>query len=231
MVALTGKVLLVAGGTSGVGLAVAQQALAKNDRVFVTGTRKGKLDSALATAPGERMGGSVSDVSDWPATQRAVDEAVERFGRIDAVVASAASGAGGNFETGDPREWRAMVLTNVLGPALLVRAAFSALKASRGQVVLVGSVFGRKPMPGSYYSATKSAVASMAESLRQEVVGTGIRVSVIHPGRIDTPWWPDGAAPPALTADEVAEAVHWVLSRPADVDVNEIVLRPAGQPH
>lgn len=228
---MDGKVLVISGGTSGVGLAVALQALDSDYRVFITGTRHDKLGSVLTEASTERLAGCVADTSDWPAVQSAVAQARERFGRIDAIIASAGRGARGDFESGDPAEWRTMVLTNVLGPALLVRAGLPALLESHGHVVLVGSVFGLKPTTGNLYSATKSAVAAMSESLRQQLVGTQVRVSAIHPGRIDTPWWPTGAVPPALDANSVAGAVHWVLSQPRDVDINEIVMRPLGQPH
>lgn len=228
---MNGKVLVISGGTSGVGLAVALQALDSDYRVFITGTKHDKLDSVLSEASSERLAGCVADASDWPAVQSAIGQARERFGRIDAIVANAGRGAQGNFESGDPAEWHRMVLTNVLGPALLMRAGLPALRESHGHVVLIGSVFGLRPTAGNLYSATKSAVAAMSESLRQQLVGTQIRVSAIHPGRIDTPWWPNGAVPPALDADSVAGAVHWVLSQPHDVVINEIVMRPLGQRH
>ena len=224
-----GKVVLVTGGTSGVGRAVTAQALEAGHRVFVTGTNSARLADVLGLADRSRVAGQLSDLSDWDQTEAAVKGATSHFGRLDAVVASAGRGAGGNLADGDSDEWRSMVLTNVLGPAYLIRAALPALTDAQGQVVLVGSVFGRKAATGSLYSATKSAVDSMAESLRQQVVGSEIRVCVVHPGRIDTRWWPDGAPPPALSADSVASSVTWVLGQPAEVDVNEIVIRPVGQ--
>lgn len=222
------KVVLVSGGTSGVGRAVVEQALDGGHRVFVTGTNPERLGEVLQRDADDRVSGCLSDVSDWPDTARAVSQAVAHFGRVDAVVASAGRGAEGNLADGDPEQWRAMVLTNVLGPALLVRAALPALEATRGQVVLIGSVFGRKAAPGTLYSATKWAVTALGESLRQQVLDSGIRTCVIHPGRIDTPWWPEGAPPPALSADSVASCVSWVLAQPQEVDVNEMVVRPTG---
>jgi len=228
---MASKVVLIAGGTSGVGRSLAEQSLRSGHRVFVTGTTPNHLDDVLALADRAHLDGQVSDLSDWESTRGAVAAAVAHFGRLDAVVASAGRGAAGDLADGDPAAWRNMVLTNVLGPAHLVRAALPALGQTRGQVVLIGSVFGRKPARGSVYSATKSAVAALAESLRQQVVGSGIRVCAVHPGRIDTPWWPDGAAPPALSAEAVAASVGWVLGQGPDIDVNELVIRPVGQPH
>lgn len=222
------KVILIAGGTSGVGYALMERALNNGYRVFVTGTDQGRLGRALQAGEQDRLDGILADISDWEQTRDAVERAVSRFGRLDALVVSAGRGAEGNLADGDPEAWRTMVLTNVLGPALMIRGALEPLEASRGQVVLIGSVFGRKAVSGNLYSSTKWAVTGMGESLRQQVVGSGIRVCVVHPGRIDTPWWPEGAPPPALSADAVASCVTWVLEQPTDVDVNEIVVRPTG---
>jgi NADP-dependent 3-hydroxy acid dehydrogenase YdfG len=123
-----------------------------------------------------------------------------------------------------------MVLTNVYGAALTIRATLPALKEAKGHMVLTGSVAGRKALPGSLYSATKWAVTGMGESLRQEVNGTGVRVTVIEPGMVDTPFFDNpvtDAAP--LTADDVAEAVMFAVGRPPHVDVNEILVRPTSQ--
>ena len=93
-------------------------------------------------------------------------EHVARHGGLDVVVANAGFTAAGDLADGDPDQWRSMVLTNVLGPALLVRAALPRLTTPGGQIVLVGSVAGRIIRPGSLYGATKAAVAALAENLR-----------------------------------------------------------------
>jgi NADP-dependent 3-hydroxy acid dehydrogenase YdfG len=124
-----------------------------------------------------------------------------------------------------------MVLTNVLGPALLVRAALPHLTTPGGQIVLVGSVAGRIIRPGSLYGATKAAVASIAENLRPQLTGAGIRVALVEPGITDTPFWGEQGAPAfALESAAVAEAVGWIVGQPAGVDVNELMVRPVGQP-
>lgn len=223
------RVLFITGGTSGVGLAVARRGLEAGYQTFITGTNEGRLKGIIEADQSGRLAGCVADTSDWGATSSAVAQALDSFEGIDAVVACAGLGAQGNFETGDPERWKSMVLTNVLGPALVVRAALPELRVSRGQIIFIGSVFGTKAAPGSLYSATKYGVSAIAESLRQQMVETGVRVCVIHPGRIDTPWWPEGALPPALDDGSVARAVHWVLQQPNEVEINEIVMRPAGQ--
>jgi NADP-dependent 3-hydroxy acid dehydrogenase YdfG len=122
-----------------------------------------------------------------------------------------------------------MVLTNVYGAALTIRATIPALKESKGHLLLTGSVAGRRALPGSLYSSTKWAVTGMGESARQELNDTGVRVTVIEPGMVDTPFFENGAAPGALTADDVARAVMFAVSQPPHVDVNEILVRPTSQ--
>jgi NADP-dependent 3-hydroxy acid dehydrogenase YdfG len=122
-----------------------------------------------------------------------------------------------------------MVLTNVYGAALTIRATLPALREARGHLLLTGSVAGRRVLPGSLYSCTKHAVTAMAEALRQELDGSGIRVTLISPGMVDTPFFDAGAPDWALRTDDVADAVLYAVTRPERVDVNEILVRPMGQ--
>ncbi len=196
----------------------------------MTGRDPEALARAVAAAGDEeRLAGRVAEASDPGETEVAVSEAISRFGPLDAVVANAGLGGWGDFASGDPEDWRSMVLTNVLGPALLVRSTLPSLLVSRGHFVLIGSVLGRFPKTGSLYGATKSAITAMGESLRQQLVGTGVRVCVVQPGRIDTRWWPDGPGGAALTDSDVARTVLWVIEQPETVDVNEVVVRAVGQ--
>jgi NADP-dependent 3-hydroxy acid dehydrogenase YdfG len=95
-------------------------------------------------------------------------------------------------------------------------------------MLLTGSVAGRRALSGSLYSATKWAVTAMGESLRQEVDGTGIRVTLIEPGMVDTPFF-DNPPQGALEADDVARVVMFAIGQPRHVDVNEILVRPVSQ--
>ena len=115
-----------------------------------------------------------------------------------------------------------------LSIALTIRAALPAVRDTRGHVLLTGSVAGRRALPGSLYSATKWAVTAIGESLRQEVDGTGIRVTLIEPGMVDTPFF-DNRPQGALEADDIARAVMFAVSQPPHVDVNEILVRPTSQ--
>ena len=157
-----------------------------------------------------------------------VDEALDRFGRIDVAFANAGFGAKRGFLAESPEHWRSMVLTNVYGAALTIRATLPALTESRGHLVLTGSVAGRRALPGSLYSATKWAVTAMGEAVRQELNDTGVRVTLVEPGMVDTPFF-DQRPTDALTPDDVARAVMYAVSQPAHVDVNEILIRPTAQ--
>jgi NADP-dependent 3-hydroxy acid dehydrogenase YdfG len=230
----SGTVTLITGGGSGIGAATARQLLGGGGQVAVTGRNPVRLDGfaaelgnpeGLLTLPG--------DAADYDAVQAAVEETVKRFGRLDAVVANAGVATHDTLADGDPAGWRDMVLTNVLGPALLIRASLDALKETRGRIVLVGSVAGFVNTPGNIYGATKWALTGLAENTRRMVTADGVGVTLIAPGRVGTPFWdgvgqlPDG---PLLTADQVAGSVVWALRQPAGVDVNTVVVRPIGQP-
>jgi NADP-dependent 3-hydroxy acid dehydrogenase YdfG len=103
------------------------------------------------------------------------------------------------------------------------------LKESKGHLVLTGSVAGRRPIVGSLYSATKHAVHAMGEAVRQELDGTGVRVTVIAPGMTDTPFFSTRPLDDPLQPDDIARAVVFALSQPHHVDVNEILVRPTAQ--
>jgi NADP-dependent 3-hydroxy acid dehydrogenase YdfG len=167
-------------------------------------------------------------VTEWDQQQAMVTAALERFGRLDVAFANAGFGAARGFLEESPEHWRAMVLTNVYGAALTIRATLTALKESRGHLLLTGSVAGRRALPGSLYSATKWAVTAMGESARQELNGTGVRVTLIEPGMVETPFF-DNPGSGRLHADDIARAVMFAVAQPPHVDVNEILVRPTAQ--
>jgi NADP-dependent 3-hydroxy acid dehydrogenase YdfG len=114
--------------------------------------------------------------------------------------------------------------------ALSIRAALPHFrKTGRGHMLLTGSVAGRRALPGSLYSATKWAVTAMGEALRAEVAETDIKVTLIEPGAVDTPFF-ESSPREALQADDIARAVMYALSQPSHVDVNEVLVRPIHQP-
>ncbi|MGW0558420.1 SDR family oxidoreductase [Streptomyces sp. NPDC002926] len=227
-------VTLITGGGSGIGAATARRLLDQGHRVTVTGRGEERL-SRFAEELGKPAGllTIVGDAADYESVRAAVESTVKEFGRLDTVVANAGFATHDTLADGDPAGWREMVLTNVLGPALLIRAALPALKETRGRIVLVGSVAGFVNTPGNIYGATKWAVTGLAENTRRMVTEYGIGVTLIAPGRVETPFWDAmGSLPPGvlLTAEQLAESLVWAIGQPSGVDVNTVVVRPIGQP-
>ncbi|MFM9446034.1 SDR family oxidoreductase [Streptomyces acidiscabies] len=229
------RVALITGGGSGIGAAVARQLLAKGWKVAVTGRGEDRL-AAFAKELGDPEGlltfpGNTAEYAD---VQHAVGSTLQAYGRLDAVVANAGTATHDSVAEGDPSGWPEMILTNVLGPALLIRASIDALKETRGRIVLVGSVAGFVHGPGNLYGATKWAITGLAENTRRQVTEWGVGVTHIAPGRTETPFWDSyGSLPPGhlLTADQIADSVVWSLDQPDGVDVNTVVVRPIGQPN
>jgi NADP-dependent 3-hydroxy acid dehydrogenase YdfG len=230
-------VILITGASSGVGAAAARHAAAAGFRV-VLGARSLEKLRELADELGgsERALAVACDVTEWDDQQALVNAALESFGRVDVALANAGIGAVRGYTDSTPERWRTMILTNVYGAALTVRAALPSVITSRGHIVLIGSVAGRVGIRGSLYSATKWAVTGMAEGLRIELHGTGVRVTVVEPGGIATSFHgsPEVGAQPidpagALSADDVARVVMFAVQQPASVAVNEILLRPTSQ--
>jgi NADP-dependent 3-hydroxy acid dehydrogenase YdfG len=223
-------VFLITGASSGIGAATARSAAAAGYRLVLAARSTDKL-SALAEDLGgdERAIAVTCDVADFDQQEAMVQAALEAFGRIDVAFANAGFGAARGFLNETPEHWRDMVLTNVLGCAFTIRATLPALKEARGHLLLTSSVAGRRALQGSLYSATKHAVTAMAEAARQELNDTGVRVTSVEPGMVDTPFF-DNPVSDALESDDIARAVMYVVSQPPHVDVNEILIRPVGQP-
>src|ERR1700734_3853207 len=178
-------VFLITGASSGIGAATARAAAEAGFRLVLAARSVDRLDELGAELGGdERVLAVKCDVTEWGQQEAMVDRTLERFGRLDIVYANAGFGANRGFLSETPELWRSMVLTNVYGAALTIRASFEALKQSSGHLLLTGSVAGRKALPGSLYSATKWAVSALGESARQEFNGTGVRVTLIEPGMV-----------------------------------------------
>jgi NADP-dependent 3-hydroxy acid dehydrogenase YdfG len=223
-------VFLITGASSGIGEATARRASEAGYRLVLSARSTDRLERLASELGGpERAIAVTCDVTESDQQESLVQTALERYGRIDVAFANAGFGAKRGFLNETPEFWKSMVLTNVYGAALTIRATMPALKESRGHLLLTGSVAGRRALPGSLYSATKWAVTAMGESARQEFNDTGVRVTLIEPGMVDTRFFDNGAPPDALQADDVARAVMFAVSQPAHVDVNEILVRPTAQ--
>ncbi len=228
-------VLLITGASSGIGAATARAA-AKGRRLVLAARRAEALEELAAELGGEERALAVPcDVTEWDQVEAMAAAGIERFGRIDAVFANAGFGARRGFLEESVEHWRSMVLTNVYGVALTIRATLPhLLERGDGHVVITSSVAGRRVLPGSLYSATKWAATAIGEALRAELrqmhENHGIRVTLIEPGMTDTPFFDERPGDWALGDDDIARAVMFALDQPPGVDVNEILIRPTRQP-
>ena len=226
---MSDPVFLITGASSGIGAATARAAAGAGYRVALSARSTDRL-AALADELGgdDRALAIRCDVTEWEEQEAMVATTLERFGRLDVAFANAGFGAKRGFLSESPEFWRSMVLTNVYGAALTIRATIPALRASQGHLLLTGSVAGRRALAGSLYSATKWAVTAMGEAARQEYNGSGVRVTLIEPGVVDTPFF-ENRPSAALAPEDVARAVMFAVSQPPHVDINEILVRPTAQ--
>jgi NADP-dependent 3-hydroxy acid dehydrogenase YdfG len=228
-----GRVMLVTGASSGIGAATARRAVQAGDRVVLAARRQRELDALVAELGADRALAVPCDVTEWDQVTATVEAALERFGRIDVVFANAGFGATRGFTQETVEHWRSMVLTNVLGVALTIRATLPhLLERGNGHYVLTSSIAGRRSLPGSLYSATKFAVTGIGQGLRSELremhQNNAIRVTLIEPGGVETPFF-DNPAEGRLEPDDVAGAVMWALGQPPHVDVSEVLILPTAQ--
>jgi len=223
------KVFLITGASSGIGEATARRAVEAGYNVVLGARSVDKLEELADELGGEAKAVAVRcDVTEWADQEALVRAALYRYGRLDVALANAGFGAKRGFLEETPEFWKSMVLTNVYGAALTIRATLPALKESKGHLLLTGSVAGRRALSGSLYSATKWAVTAMGEAARLELNGTGVRVTLIEPGSVDTPFF-DNPPAGALEPDDIARAILYAVSQPPHVDVNEMLVRPTQQ--
>jgi NADP-dependent 3-hydroxy acid dehydrogenase YdfG len=222
-------VFLITGASTGIGAATARLAAREGYRLVLAARSRDPLEELAAELGGpERALAVVCDVTEWEDQQRMVATALGSFGRLDVAFANAGFGGARGFLKDTPEKWREMILTNVYGAALSIRATIPALTESRGHLLLTSSVAGRRVIPGSLYSCTKHAVTAMGEAARQDLHGTGIRVTLIEPGMTDTPFF-ENRPSEALEAEDIARGVMYAVAQPPHVNVNEVLIRPTAQ--
>ncbi|MET0512834.1 MAG: SDR family oxidoreductase [Thermoleophilaceae bacterium] len=224
-------VIVITGASTGIGAATARRAVEFGYRVVLAARSEDKLNALADELGGEERAIAIRcDVTSWEDQQALVAQTLERFGRLDVFFANAGFGAARGFLEESVEHWKSMIDTNVYGAALSIRACLEHFKAQNaGHVLLTSSVAGRRVLPGSLYSCTKWAVTAMGEALRQEIAKTQIKVTLIEPGMVDTPFFDDSPTG-ALEADDIARAVMFALTQPPHVDVNEVLIRPINQP-
>ena len=224
---MTDKVFLITGASTGIGRATAEQAAAAGYRLVLAARSEDKLGELASQLGGsERVLAVRCDVTEQADQEAMVERALAHFGQIDVVFANAGvGGSPGGFSGADPASWKRLLLTNVYGAGLTLRATLPSIRQRRGHLLLTGSVAGRVTIAGSMYSASKWAVTAIGYGLREELRGTGVRVTLIEPGMVDTPFF-DTPKPDVLKAEDVARAVMYAVSQPPHVDVNEVMIRP-----
>ena len=235
------RVTVITGVTSGIGKALAQRLISVGECVVGLGRNAGKL-AALAEAWGSSFVPVCVDLAERAARRQTFGELRARFPRVDVLVNNAAEVV---YETQlalAPERFDALLEVNVLAAMDLVHALSPAL-AAEGQIVNVSSVTGRFVAHPRFapYALTKAALERFTESLRLELAQRGIRVSLVVPGLVTTPIYDkvpgfettraalDKQVPTWLSPEDVAESIHWLLTRPTAVAVSELVLLPRFQ--
>ncbi|HEX2081650.1 MAG TPA: SDR family NAD(P)-dependent oxidoreductase [Longimicrobium sp.] len=239
--------VLVTGASAGIGQACARAFAAAGARLVLTARRRERLEAladGLRGAHGTECHLLALDVRDAAAVQAALQGLPAEWAAIDVLVNNAGLGRGLEpLHTGDPGDWDEMVDTNVKGLLYVTRAVTPGMvERGRGHVINLGSVAGHEVYPGgAVYCATKHAVDAITRGLRMDLLGTGVRVSTIDPGMVETEFSVirfhgdrdradrvyRGMTP--LTAADIADAVVWVATRPPHVNIDQIILKPTDQ--
>jgi len=245
---LSGKTAIVTGASSGIGRSTAIALAGDGATLVLSARRKDRLKTLVGqiTAQGGRALAVEADASVPADIDRLLDQALawkDGGGKYDIVVVNAGRGLAGGLLASDAKQWQEMYDLNVLGAAHLMRRAGQYMVEHKtGHIVAIGSVVGRNVSPfGSVYGATKFAVAALAEGLRREVCGHGVRVSLVMPGIVLSEFQAVAGYNEEnfgksiaqfgklLEPEAIAEGIRWLLSQPPHVNVSEIMIRPTGQ--
>lgn len=236
--------VFISGATAGIGAATARRLAMAGYGLILTGRRLERLD-ALAQELGETTSVRVAemDVRD-PQKIRAQFEAHPEWARETTVLVNNAGLAAGTdkMQDADPADWDRMIETNVTGLLHLTRHFLPGMVArGDGHIVNLGSVAGRQVYPGGgVYCATKFAVRALTEGLRMDLMGTGVRVTNISPGMVETEFSEVRMGSPVkakavyqgmtpLSAEDIADSIYWAIERPKHVNIQELVIYPTDQ--
>jgi NADP-dependent 3-hydroxy acid dehydrogenase YdfG len=240
---IQGKVVLITGGGGGIGAETARHLASRGALVAVAARRKGKLDDVVAEVrdAGGRARAYELDVVNKDQVNSVVGAVVADFGRLDVLINSAGLMPIRPMVEANTDEWDSMIDVNIKGTLYGIAAVLPVfLSQESGHVINLSSVAGQKVFApgGTVYSGTKFAVRAISEGLRQEIGGK-VRVTSIEPGAVDSDlkFNTTGTSASsvsdfykaAIPANSVARAIAYAIEQPADVDINEIVLRPTVQ--
>ena len=246
--ALSGKTAIVTGASSGIGYATSYTLAQAGAAVVIHARRKDRLDELASkiAAQGGRVLAVAGDASVTADIDLLVDRALswdEGGSKVDIVIVNAGRGLAGGILGSDESQWREMYQVNVLGAAHLMRRAGQYMvQRESGDIVAIGSVVGRNISPFSgLYGSSKFAIGAIAEGLRREICQHGVRVSLVMPGIVlsgfqqvagyDEENFGKGIAQfgKLLEPQAIADGIHWLLTLPPHINVNEIMIRPTGQ--
>lgn len=238
-------IVLVTGATAGFGTAIARRFAADGARVIAAGRRAERLEALKAELGADKVLPLVLDVRDRAAVTEAVEGLPAEWAAVDVLVNNAGLALGLEpAQKADLDDWDTMVDTNVKGLMYLTRALLPGMvERQRGHVINLGSTAGEWPYPGgNVYGATKAFVRQFSLNLRADLFGTPVRVTDIQPGLVggtefsNVRFHGDDAkagavyeGADALTPDDIADAIHWVATRPARVNVNMLQVMPVAQ--
>jgi ribitol 2-dehydrogenase len=236
---LAGKVALVTGASSGIGRVLALALAAEGCRLALVARSRDRLEAVAAETGGEPLV-IAADLTDPAAVEAAAAQTLDQFGPIDILLANAGLYVPGNVAEGDADKWDELLAVNVAGTFRLVRAILPAMIARRtGDIILTSSISGHEAIHWEpIYSASKHAVQAFAHGLRRQVMRHGLRVGTVAPGVVLNELW--GYRDPAVIAarvaareglrsEDVADAVLFMLTRPAHVTIRDLVILPQNQ--
>lgn len=237
-----GKQALITGATSGIGRAAALRLAGIGYDIIATGRRADRLEALRheIEQKGVRCTTLVFDVR----SEAECKAHLEPIDHVDLLLNNAGLAAGlEHIDCGDTADWDAMIDTNVKGLLYVTRIIAPKMVAARsGHIINIGSIAGTEPYEnGAVYCASKHAVHAISQSMRADLLSSGIKVSEIRPGMVETEFslvrfhgdqaradkTYEGVTP--LTGDDIAEAIVWMVQLPAHMNVNDIVLMPAQQ--
>jgi NADP-dependent 3-hydroxy acid dehydrogenase YdfG len=245
---LKGAVALVTGASSGIGEAAARELAARGAAVAIAARRHDRLEALAAqiTAAGGTALTIEADLGEQEQAQAAVDQTVQAWGRLDILINNAGAARRGPFVDASVADWERMVRINVLGSLYCAHAALPhLLRAAEDELrqvadlVNVSSLSGRTVhRESAVYSATKYAMNAYSESLRQEVAGRRVRVSLLEPASVATELFPpevrrqhvqEQGAYERLIPEDVADTIGYMVTRPRHVAISELLVRPTQQ--
>jgi NADP-dependent 3-hydroxy acid dehydrogenase YdfG len=240
---LSGKVALITGASSGIGEAAALALAKAGAAVAVSGRRKERLDALVKriVAEGGRGLALPGDVSVAADAAKAVQDAAAGFGRIDILINSAGVNEAGGVDSLSLALWRKVLDINLMGTLYSCKAVVPLMKAQgSGDIINISSTAGRRASAAfAAYATSKFGVTGLTESLRQEVGGSGIRVTIIEPGATQTEIadsitdptvraaiWKHVTKQGAMAASDIADAIMFVLTLPPRANVSQMLIRP-----